>query len=240
MTIMALPKLEPSMRVGDQAYEAIHEAIMSGAFPAGRRLQIRQLAAELGISVMPVREAIKRLEEVGLVEAIPYRGAVVKQFTPQELLNLYAVRRLLEVEATVLGASGVSEKDVTRLRALWQVMAQSLSDGRIVDYLDQDEELLSIVYEASGNPVLLETIDTLWRRCRSYKIVGATRELELGNTTALLTFQEGIINAISAGDARLAGRITAQSLDAAIARIQYALTDSAEAEAAAEEPAAAE
>src|SRR5699024_4981041 len=89
---MPLSKLQATARVGDQAYDALHTAIVTGEYEAGRRLQIRDLAADLGISVMPVREAIKRLEEVGLVETQPYRGAIVKELSRSELLQIYADR----------------------------------------------------------------------------------------------------------------------------------------------------
>lgn len=220
---MVLPKLEPSTRVGDQVFEAIRDAIMKGEYPAGQRLQIRHLATELGISVMPVREAIKRLEELGLVEALPYRGAVVKRFTSEELRQVYAVRRILEVEATTLGASGLTEDDIPRLRAVLERMGESLAQGRVIDYLDQDEEFLSVIYSAAGNPILMEMIDVLWRRCRSYKILGARRELDSGQADLLLLHQERLMEAIADGDPQLAGQITSESLDAATARIGSAV-----------------
>lgn len=113
---MALNKLDPSMLVADQVFEAIHDGIMSGELPAGHRLLIRDLAAELGTSVMPVREAIRRLEEAGLAEKVPYKGAVVKGLTLEELLHVYDVRRLLEVEAARLGAAVVSPREVEQMR----------------------------------------------------------------------------------------------------------------------------
>ena len=75
---MVLPRLaEPSL-VADKVFTAIHEAIMSGELPAGARLRVRDLALQVGTSVMPVREAIRRLEEAGLAERVPHKGAVVK------------------------------------------------------------------------------------------------------------------------------------------------------------------
>ena len=69
---MSLNKLQPSVLVADQVFEAIHDGIMSGDLPVGHRLLIRELAKDLGTSVMPVREAIRRLEEAGLAEKSPY------------------------------------------------------------------------------------------------------------------------------------------------------------------------
>lgn len=225
---MALAKLETGKRVGDQAFEAIQDAIMRGELPAGRRLQIRQLASELGISVMPVREAMKRLEEQGLVETTLYRGAQVKRFTAQELLQLYAVRRLLEVEASRLGAAAFPAAKLPLLERLFNKMRDSITKGQIIDYLDQDERLLSAIYAASENPVLIESIDLLWRRCRTYKIFGANQEYESGNLAELLVHQEHLVQAVKDRDAQAAGEITAASLDAAIDRIRLGLPGSSD------------
>ncbi|ODR21298.1 GntR family transcriptional regulator [Mycolicibacterium porcinum] len=224
---MPLPKLEPSTRVGDQVFEAIHAAIISGELPAGHRLRIRDLAADLGTSVMPVREAIARLQEIGLAESLPYRGAVVKDFSYQELLDLYAARSLLEVEATVLGAGRVSPDDVARMRDELAAMDAALVQSDAVGYLDRDEDFLAIVYAAAGNRVLLEMIRMLWNRCRAYKVVGAERELESGDPSPLLQYQKSLLDAIESGDVELAGRITAQSLEAATERIRAGVRDSA-------------
>lgn len=225
MTSMALRRLEASSRMGDQVFEAIHSAILSGELPAGHRLRIRELAGELGTSVMPVREAIRRLENSGLADAAPHKGAVVKSFTSEELLHVYAVRRLLEVEAATLGATRVSSHGLARLEDEYRGMEQTVSDRRVIDYLDHDEEFLSVIYEASGNPVLLETVRTLWHRCRSYKIVGAQKALDSGQSVRLLTYQKRLLDALTAGDPQTAATITAESLDVATDRIREALPD---------------
>ena len=91
---MSLPTLKPTL-LTDQVYAVLHEAIISGEMPAGSRLRVRDLAEQVGTSVMPVREAIRRLEEAGLAEREPHKGAVVKGLTLAELVHVYDVRRLL-------------------------------------------------------------------------------------------------------------------------------------------------
>lgn len=223
---MTLPQLEPQIRVADQVFEAIHSAIMSGSYPAGYRLRIRDVAAELGTSVMPVREAIRRLEELGLVETLPNRGARVKGFTPAELLHVYAVRRLLEMDASALGAVAVSDQHIIQLREAYTDMEAHLQVREVVAYLDADERFLNVLYEAAGNPVLVETIQVLWQRCRSYKIVGVGNELEHGNAEKLLAFQAGLLQAAIDRDGPKARELTAASLDAATDRIRQALPES--------------
>lgn len=220
---MPLPRLELSGRVGDQVFTAIHTAIISGDLPAGTRLRIRDLADELGTSVMPVREAIRRLEEMGLVEAEPYRGAVVREFTDKQLLELYAVRRLLEVEATVLGVARVRPADLVRMKDECAAMATAVEKRDALDYLAHDEDFLAVLYAASGNSVLLELVRTLWHRCRSYKIRGAEQALGSGETASLLAYQDRLYDAAAAGDVESAARITAESLDAATRRIRASM-----------------
>ena len=216
-------KLEPTPRVGDLVFNALRDAIMSGQYRAGRRLQIRQLAEELGTSVMPVREALKRLEELRLVETFPHRGAVVREFTRDELLQLYAVREILEVEATRLGTPSAGEKKHDELRQAFDDMSEALQRADVVSYLDLDEKLLAILYSCSGNQVLLDTIRRLWQRCRSYKIVGVQRQIDVGDTDVLLAYQRDLIAAVADQDVKRAEQITSESVKAAMERIRNAL-----------------
>ncbi|WP_210604023.1 GntR family transcriptional regulator [Brevibacterium oceani] len=214
---------EPGMRIGDQVFEAMQASILSGEYLSGQRLRIRQLAAELGTSVMPVRESLARLEEVGLVETSPHRGAVVKTFTAEELLQIYSVRRILEVEAVVHGAPKLTGEGRARLDDEFAAMQTALEAEDPAGYLDHDEELLATVYEAAGNPVLVETIRTLWLRCRAYKLVGARREIAAGDMAPLLKHQRRLMDAVDAGDPALAASVTEDSFDDAVSRIRAGL-----------------
>ncbi len=220
---MSLPPLEPQPRMGDQVFEAVRRAILDGQYPAGHRLRIRTIAQELGTSVMPVREALRRLEELGLAESVPNRGAVVKGFSRAELLDVYAVRRLLEVEAAARGAAEISEDDLAQLRRVHAEMEQATADGEVVAYLDADERFLHALYTAAGNPVLMETIQLLWQRCRPYKIVGVRTALEEGDPQQLLALQREIADAAAAHDAARITTLTERSIDEAMERIREAL-----------------
>ncbi|WP_413332431.1 GntR family transcriptional regulator [Brevibacterium sp. GP-SGM9] len=221
----AQTETEIGPRIGDQVFEAMQASILNGEYRGGQRLRIRQLAAALGTSVMPVRESLARLEEVGLVETSPHRGAVVKTFTAEELLQIYSVRRILEVEATVQGAQRLDEVGRARLDEEFSAMESSLAHGDPAAYLDHDEELLATIYSAAGNPVLVETIRTLWLRCRAYKLVGARREMEAGDLNPLLKHQRHLMDAVDTGDAESAARVTGDSFDDAVSRIRSVLED---------------
>lgn len=210
----------------DQVYAVLHEAITSGEYPSGYRLRIRDLAAEVGTSVMPVREAIRRLEEAGFAERVPHKGSVVKGQNLAELLHVYDTRRVLEVEAAQRGAAGIVEADVARMREEFELMRRAITEGAVVPYLDHDEALLTILYEAAGNPVLLNTIRTLWQHCRAYKIVGARATLDTPGDDALWRYQERLLKAAHTHDAEAASAITNESLANATDRIKAQLVSS--------------
>jgi DNA-binding GntR family transcriptional regulator len=219
---VAVSRLEEPSLLTDRVFTAIHEAIMSGELPAGARLRVRDLALQVGTSVMPVREAIRRLEEAGLAERIPHKGAVVKALTLTELQHIYDVRILLETEAAGLGGAVVTPESCAQMWQLRDDMARAVEDSRIVDALNHDEALLTILYSAGGNPVLLDMIRSLWQRCRPYKILGARRALKSSDGT-LWTYQPRIVEAARDHDGSAAAAITRESLLSAKARIEETL-----------------
>ena len=207
----------------DQVYSMIHEAIMNGELPAGSRLRVRDLAEQVGTSVLPVREAIRRLEEAGLAERSPHKGAVVKGLTYEELVHVYDVRRLLEVEAARLGAQRIIPEDCDKMQTEYDLMRSAIAEGRVVARLDHDEALLTILYNAAGNPVLLEMIRTLWYRCRAYKIVGAQGTLESAGDDSLWRYQQDLIAEARNHDAAAAAAVNEESLVNATDRIRALL-----------------
>lgn len=123
---MALtPRVETAL-LADQVYASLHEAILSGELPAGSRLRIRDIAEQVGTSVMPVREAIRRLEEAGLAERSPHKGAVVRTHSLEELIHVYEVRRILEVAAARAGAPLIDEAGLQGMREQYELMTAAV------------------------------------------------------------------------------------------------------------------
>ena len=182
---MALGKLGGQARVSDRAFDALYTAIIHGDLEAGSRLQVHYLAESLGTSMMPVREALNRLEEFGLVETLPYRGAVVKTFSQGELLEIYSVRTLLESQAVKLGIGQCDGVCVKELEEKLQQIQQALDAQDPAGFLDAEEAMLTCVFERAGNQTLMNFIRTLWARSRYYKMVGVKDLFETGNVALL-------------------------------------------------------
>lgn len=223
MTGMAMARIEPGTLVGEQVFEVIQSAIMNGELEAGSKLRIQDLSAQLGTSHMPIREALRRLEETGLVENPPHRSAVVKELHLGELLHVYSIRRILEVEAARQGAELLTRDDLEKMRVEFGFIREALSEERITDYLDRDERMLSILYASTGNLLLVDMIQGLWNRCRSYKILGARQALTSDDTSMFWTPHEELLAAAEVKDSQAVSRIIDDSLVAAIDRIKARL-----------------
>ena len=208
--------------VGDQVYTVVEHAILSGQLPGGTRLRVRDLAVMVGTSVQPVRDAIRRLEEAGLAERTPNKGAVVRDFTVAELLQIYAVRTLLETEGARLGVEKVTPADLETMRAAVVDMRSAVADGQVAEALDADEEFLRTLYRAGGNEVLVNLIEALWKQCRLYKVIGATAAMEKHDNT-LWEEQPRILAATESRDVSDVVDITEQSLLSARRRLEERL-----------------
>jgi DNA-binding GntR family transcriptional regulator len=219
------PLGEPSL-LTDRVYLAIREAIRSGEIAAGARLRLRDLAAQLGTSPMPVREAIGRLEQNGLVVRVPHRGAVVADLTPAELAHVYATRLLLEVEATRLGCLAVGTTDLALMQAAEGQLRAAVVAGRLGEALDLDEQLLAVLYAAGGNPVLLGLVEDLWQRCRAFKLLGAGSADSLRPDEGAWSTQRPLLAAVEAHDVEAAVAVTRDSLESSQRRIRAMLAES--------------
>ena len=104
-------KLPPVAHVtaADGATSALFSANVDGTLAPGSHLRLNELAEQFGLSMMPVREALRRLEHLGLVLVEPHRGAFVREMTLEDLTATYETRFLLEGEAAYLAAMGVPE-----------------------------------------------------------------------------------------------------------------------------------
>lgn len=221
---MALTRVAQPGLLTDRVFDTIHAAIMSGDLPAGTQLKVRDLADQVGTSVMPVREAIRRLEESGLAVREPHKGAVVKILSMTELVHTYEVRTLLEVEAARLGGALVTDDDCAQMRQLCDQLDRAVDDNDIIAALDYDEALLAVLYTAAGNPVLLESIRSLWQRCRAYKIRGAQRAGAVADRS-LWGYQARIVAAAESRDAKATAKINRASMLSAMDRIRETFAD---------------
>ena len=111
-----------------------------------------------------------------------------------------------------MGAQQIGPADVDRMQTEYELMRAAIAERRVVALLDHDEALLTILYEAAANPVLVDSLRSLWQHCRAYKIVGAQGTLDTAGDDSLWRYQERLVEAARKGDADAAVAVNNESL----------------------------
>lgn len=135
----------------DQAEVALRQQILSGHRAPGDRLNEVEIAAELGVSRGPLREAMQRLARDGLVVVQPHRGSFVRSLEPDEIEELYEVRIALECAAAQLAAERRSDADVTALTGLLDSSAKAVTGAGDAPHYPAHLDLHEMVAMVSGN-----------------------------------------------------------------------------------------
>jgi DNA-binding GntR family transcriptional regulator len=196
--------------LGQSAYSRLREMILSGALPAGTRLQEQALAARLGVSRTPVREAMGRLHAEGLV-ARPSGGApVVHKITVPEVMEILHVRRLLECEAARQAAT--TQLRIEEFLALRATFERFLSGERPTPeaHIAVDDRLHRLIAESSGSALLSELVETLKMKTRMFDKGSIPERFEPGCREHV-----EIIDALLAGDGEAAATAMRHHLEGA-------------------------
>jgi DNA-binding GntR family transcriptional regulator len=180
-----LPPVQRAQSLADQAYRSIREGIATGMFDAGERVTERGLAARLNVSPTPVREALRRLEQDGLIERVSARQLRVVDHSPdtlRELLLTGAVLRSLEAR---FATHKITDAALDRMAAMIDVLAAGGHDRTDQDALRIAREFDLEIERAAGNPTLRGLI-------QSVSIVGQerrTRSVEMMRSHLEIAFQ---------------------------------------------------
>ncbi|MGA8215116.1 MAG: GntR family transcriptional regulator [Candidatus Sulfotelmatobacter sp.] len=158
-----------SRTLAGAASEAIRDQILGWRYPPGTRIDQSDLARQLGISLVPLREALRKLAAEGLVQIVPHRGAFVCQVSRDELKDLYGVRIILEGIATRLAVPRLTDECIARLTGLLSKMEHETPKEQCAELLLLNREFHFTVYRASGRPFLCELIAGLWEKSERYR-----------------------------------------------------------------------
>jgi DNA-binding GntR family transcriptional regulator len=203
--------------VVDQAYVAIRDRIDDGRLPRGTRLHQEDLAAELGVSRTPVREALRRLAAEGRVELLTNRGARVADIDLDAMPEPYEARLVVEPGAAALAARrGLSPALRRRLHAAIAAHRAAAGDMQRSFVANRDFHLGLI--EATGNALLMQFAEHLWVA----RIGAAIYERQAETTERMLLDadeHEAILDAVDRGDARKAESLSRKHVADALRRL---------------------
>jgi len=141
--------------------ERLENMILTGGFQPRERLVELNLAKELEVSRFWVRDAFKILETKGLIEVIPYKGAMVCDVDEHEIENIFEVRVELESLATRKAAENAQKSDIKYLKRMARKFAESLKNGDLGVMISANEDFHNYIYELSQNPALIQIINQL-------------------------------------------------------------------------------
>ncbi|MFI9743740.1 GntR family transcriptional regulator [Streptomyces sp. NPDC052494] len=150
----------------ERVYEELRERIIEAELPAGTRLVEREIAEELRVSRVPVREAMQRLEAEGFLSVRPRRGSVVTEFGPEDAEHLFDVRENLEGLAARLAARHAGAQELRALEELLARARAAAESGRLREAVSLNADFHRAVVGLSGNPLLVELMAPLDSRLR--------------------------------------------------------------------------
>jgi DNA-binding GntR family transcriptional regulator len=153
--------------VGDMAYEVIREGILTGVFAPGERLRQDALATQIGVSRIPVRSALMKLESQGLITFEPYRGAIVNTLTPSAAREIYEIRAALEAHALRKAMTAMTPERLARLEELAGEL-NHVENGE--EFLQRRAEFYHELYDAKRQPRLVKMIDHLREEVARYSL----------------------------------------------------------------------
>jgi len=206
-----MPALSPVTRntLQEQAYLKLRQALMSGQFAPGQSITLRAAAVALGTSVMPVRDALRRLEIEHALVPRGNRTLGVPEMTYASLTELREIRMVLEGLAAEKAARFITPPEFSLLDTVYQALATAASAGNCAEYMRANWSFHSTIYRASRSELLVAVIEPFWMRIGPYvRFMLPDRKsmvASLGNHSAA-------VEALRRGDGPAAGKAIQRDL----------------------------
>jgi len=150
-------------------YSILFNKIVSGEYPPGTRLKEESLATEFNISRTPVRSVLQQLEQDGLIQIFPNKGAVVLPFSADEIEEIYEIRKTLELLCLEISAPMLSAQKLIELK---RKVIENAGDEVIQVHTDLDAQIHSYIINSTGKKRLIDMLNQLFRLIQSFRSLG--------------------------------------------------------------------
>jgi len=181
-----------------QIYDILKDMIADRRFAPGSYLNVEKLTQELGVSRTPIWEAVRRLEQEGIVVHTPHKGVRVIELTRKMALELYEVRENMEGLAARLAAERVTPQIIAQMEAILTEQERIVDRQDAISYSRSDHDFHLLIYQACGNDLLREILEGL-----RYKALPLAFKLA-PHFTEFFEYHKGILDAFRRHDANLA------------------------------------
>ncbi len=221
---LTLQPIDLTFSLKDRVYEALKETIASMNIYEGSgepRLDERQLSEDLGVSRTPVREAMARLEQEGLVRIVPRRGAFVARKTKTEILEMITVWAALESMAARLITERATDEEIASLRTLFATVEDNTSRADIDEYSGLNIRFHQAIIALSKSQLLATMTETLFIHMRSIR---ARTIGESDRAQRSIIDHMNMIKALEDRDADLAERLSREHTLGLAAHVEQNVT----------------
>lgn len=204
-----------------QTYDALKSAMMGGRMRPGHPVSLRSLAAELGVSPMPVRDALNRLVSQRALELLSNRTVRVPLMTREKFSELADVRCYLEGRLARQATSLIPKDQVSVLSKKNKEMKAAAASGSIEEFLRLNSEFHFLLYKHSKSEVTLPIVESLWLQAGPF----LNEYIRERGFKLSATHHEGILSGLREGNAKkVQAEVEADIRDAANAILEYALS----------------
>lgn len=203
--------------LSNKARRKTEELILKGSLAAGAKITERDLAERLGMSRAPVREAIRELVTVGLLEQISARQIVVRQLELSEVREIFEIRGMLESRAASLASERITTEQYKSLEALHLEMKRTATRGEFSDYFDLNIAFHTLIHEIAAAPRLATLIDQVMRESLLFRSRGLVDE---ANIRSSIEEHEELLKALRVGDAELTSLLMRRHIQGGFNRLE--------------------
>ena len=197
----------------ERVFVILEEEILTGKLTRGTPLAEIALSERLGVSRTPIRAALARLDDEGLIECVANKGSVVIGITKEDLIDIYNIRIRLEGLASRTAAEKISEEGLRSLLESVELSEFYINKKDTEKLKELDSEFHETIYREAGNRALCKTLSNLHRKIKSYRKLSINAEGRLEKSVAE---HREIYEAIAKGDAELADRLTSEHISEAL------------------------
>lgn len=162
--VIKLADLSQNKPLNEIVFEGLRIAIIKGIIPVGERINESVYAEKMNISRTPVREALRRIQEEGLVEYVPHYGVVVKKITIEDAVEIYQIRKALDILATQNAMKIMTEEQFDEMKALLEKTDEADARGDYKEVIELSRQFNDMIYEFCRMPRL----DVIVKKLRQY------------------------------------------------------------------------
>ncbi|MBQ4148671.1 MAG: GntR family transcriptional regulator [Clostridium sp.] len=202
-------KMDAFLPLRDVVFQTLRQAILREDLAPGERLMEIPLANKLGVSRTPLREAIRMLEQEGLVVMIPRRGAQVAGISEKSLRDVLEVRKSLEKLAVELACERMTEEDMKEMNRAEEAFSAAVHEGDALRIAETDEQFHDVIYNSTGNTKLVQLLNNLREQMYRYRLEHIKDEK---SRLSLLEEHQRMMTALRSRDVELAKKAAGEHI----------------------------